>query len=109
MAGIWGSKSSPLFGQVLTLTPSTEISLQSKGGTCHLEVTFSPKGRLPPFTEEVLLECHGILQSLFMVQGCCQGIEVSLDQNHIPFGAVVQRSQASRRIMMQNTGDIGVR
>lgn len=73
-----------------------------------MEVTFSPKSRILQFTEEVLLECNGILCSLFMVQGCCQGIEVSLDQDHVPFGAVVQRSKASRRIIMQNTGDIGV-
>ncbi|XP_077166200.1 hydrocephalus-inducing protein homolog isoform X2 [Paroedura picta] len=94
--------------KVLTMSPSTEISLKPQGGTCPVEVIFSPKGRILQFTEEVLLECHGTLQSLFVVQGCCQGIEVSLDQNHVPFGAVVQRSQASRRIMMQNTGDIGV-
>ncbi|KAL8194575.1 UNVERIFIED_CONTAM: hypothetical protein K2H54_025175 [Gekko kuhli] len=94
--------------KVLTMSPSSEICLKSKGGTCRVEVTFSPKSRVLQFTEEVLLECHGTLQSLFVVQGCCQGIEVSLDQNHVPFGAVVQRSQASRRIMIQNTGDIGV-
>ncbi|XP_054856814.1 hydrocephalus-inducing protein homolog [Eublepharis macularius] len=94
--------------KVLTMSPSTEISLKPKGGTCRVEVTFNPKSRIRQFTEEVLLECHGILHSLFAVQGCCQGIEVSLEQNHIPFGAVVQRSRASRRIMMQNTGDIGV-
>nr|XP_056718300.1 hydrocephalus-inducing protein homolog [Euleptes europaea] len=94
--------------KVLTMSPSTDISLKPKGGTCRVEVTFSPKSRILPFTEEVLLECHGTLQSLFAVQGCCQGIEVSLDQTHIPFGAVVLRSQASRRITMQNTGDIGV-
>ncbi|XP_048371298.1 hydrocephalus-inducing protein homolog [Sphaerodactylus townsendi] len=95
-------------GKVLTMSPSTDISLKSRGGTCHVEVTFSPKSRILQFTEEVLLEYHGILQSLFIVQGCCQGIEVSLDQNYVPFGAVILRSQASRRIMMHNTGDIGV-
>ncbi|XP_042303381.1 LOW QUALITY PROTEIN: hydrocephalus-inducing protein homolog [Sceloporus undulatus] len=94
--------------KVLTMSPCDEITLKPKGGTCHVEVTFSPKGRIRPFREEVLFEGHGLLRSLFMVQGCSQGIEVSLDQDHLPFGAVVLRSQASRRIMMQNTGDIGV-
>lgn len=56
-----------------------------------------------------MLECNGLARSLFMVRGCCQGIEVSLDQEHIPFGAVVQQSKASRRIIMQNTGDMGVK
>ncbi|XP_053255366.1 hydrocephalus-inducing protein homolog [Podarcis raffonei] len=94
--------------KVLSMTPCNEITLKPKEGTCHVELTFAPKSRILPFKEEVLLECHGILRSLFVVQGCSQGIEVSLDQDHVPFGAVVLRSQASRRIMMQNTGDIGV-
>ncbi|KAH0619415.1 hypothetical protein JD844_000028 [Phrynosoma platyrhinos] len=94
--------------KVLTMSPCDEITLKPKGGICHVEVTFSPKSRILPFKEEVLFEGHGLLRSLFVVQGCSQGIEVSLDQDHLPFGAVVLRSQASRRIMMQNTGDIGV-
>uniref|UniRef100_A0A8C3T1C3 HYDIN axonemal central pair apparatus protein n=1 Tax=Chelydra serpentina TaxID=8475 RepID=A0A8C3T1C3_CHESE len=98
-----------LESKVLSLSPSSDITLKPKGGTCSIEVTFSPKCRVPQFTEEVMLECMGLLRSFFVVRGCCQGIEVSLDQDHIPFGAVVQRSQASRRVLMQNTGDIGVR
>ncbi|XP_075796761.1 hydrocephalus-inducing protein homolog isoform X3 [Pelodiscus sinensis] len=98
-----------LESKVLSLSPSSDITLKPKGGTCSVEVTFSPQCRIPQFAEEVMLECMGLLRSFFVVQGCCQGIEVSLDQDHIPFGAVVQRSQASRRILMQNTGDTGVR
>ncbi|XP_066494024.1 hydrocephalus-inducing protein-like [Tiliqua scincoides] len=94
--------------KVLTMTPTSDVTLIPKEGTCYVEVTFCPKSRILPFKEEVLIECHGILRSLFMVQGSCPGIEVSLDQEHLPFGAVVQRSQASRHITMQNTGDIGV-
>ncbi|XP_053127193.1 hydrocephalus-inducing protein homolog isoform X2 [Hemicordylus capensis] len=94
--------------KVLTMSPFSDIILKPKGGSCHVEVTFSPKGRILHFTEEVLIECQGILRSFFVVQGCCQGIEVSLDQEHVPFGAVVQRSQASRRITIHNTGDVGV-
>ncbi|XP_067327017.1 hydrocephalus-inducing protein homolog [Anolis sagrei] len=94
--------------KVLTMSPSGEISLKPKGGTCQVEVTFAPRTRLLPFTEEVLFECHGVLRTLFAIQGCSHGIQVSLDQDHVPFGAVVLRSQASRRIVMQNTGDLGV-
>lgn len=74
-----------------------------------MEVTFSPKHRIQPFTEEVMLECNGLVRSLFMVQGSCQGIHVSLDQDHLSFGAVVQQSYTSQRIIMQNMGDMGVR
>uniref|UniRef100_A0A803TF57 HYDIN axonemal central pair apparatus protein n=1 Tax=Anolis carolinensis TaxID=28377 RepID=A0A803TF57_ANOCA len=94
--------------KVLTMSPSGEIALNPKGDTCHVEVTFAPRNRLLPFTEEVIFECQGVLRTLFAIQGCSQGIQVSLDQDHVPFGAVVLRSQATRRIVMQNTGDLGV-
>ena len=74
-----------------------------------MEVTFSPKCRIQPFTEEVMLECNGLVRCLFMVRGSCQGIHVSLDQEHLSFGAVVQQSYTSQRVIMQNTGDIGVK
>ncbi|NXX62461.1 HYDIN protein, partial [Scopus umbretta] len=94
---------------VLCLNPTKELRLKPKGVTCKVEVTFSPKCRIQPFTEEVMLECNGLVRSLFMVQGSCQGIHVSLDQEHVSFGAVVQQSYSSQRIIMQNTGDIGVK
>lgn len=39
----------------------------------------------------------------------CQAVEVQLDQDRLAFGAVVQRCQARKRIVMMNTGDIGTR
>lgn len=44
-----------------------------------------------------------------MLSGSCQGLEISLDSESVPFGAVVQRSWSSRRLVMSNTGDIGAR
>ncbi|XP_078527074.1 hydrocephalus-inducing protein homolog isoform X2 [Lissotriton helveticus] len=95
--------------KVLSLSPSTELTLKSLGGSCKVEVTFSPKCRIPPFAEEVMLECAGMSRPLFVLRGCSQGIEVSLDMEHIPFGAVVLQTVASRRVIMNNTGDIGAR
>ncbi|NWI09406.1 HYDIN protein, partial [Crypturellus soui] len=94
---------------VLCLNPTTEISLKPKGDTCKVEVIFSPKCRVLPFSEEVVLECYGLVRSLFMVQGSCQGIDVNLDREYINFGAVLQHSRTCQRILMQNSGDIGVR
>ncbi|XP_068267686.1 LOW QUALITY PROTEIN: hydrocephalus-inducing protein homolog [Nyctibius grandis] len=94
---------------VLCLNPTNELSLKAKGDTCKVEVTFSPKCRVQPFAEEVMLECNGLVRSLFVVQGSCQGICVSLDQDHLSFGAVMQRSYTTQRIIMQNTGDIGAK
>ncbi len=53
------------------------------------------------------MECAGISQPLFVVTGSCHGLEVTLDSHHVPFGAVVQHSQSSRRILLHNSGDIG--
>ena len=56
---------------------------------------------------QVTYECGGISQPLFVVTGSCHGLEITLDSNHMPFGAVVQHSQSSRRVLMHNSGDIG--
>jgi hydrocephalus-inducing protein len=58
---------------------------------------------------QVHLECAGLFQTLFVVTGSCQGLEVSLDADSVPFGAVVQNSSSSRQIIMNNTGDVGAR
>ncbi|XP_069724910.1 hydrocephalus-inducing protein homolog [Phaenicophaeus curvirostris] len=94
---------------VLCLNPTKELSLKPKGDTCKVEVTFSPKRCIQSFTEEVMLECNSLVRSLFVVQGSCQGICVSLDQEQLSFGAVVQQGYTSRRIIMENTGDTGVK
>ena len=55
------------------------------------------------------MECAGMSQTLFVINGCCQGIDISLDTDYIPFGSVVQRSSSTRKIIMMNSGDIGAR
>lgn len=49
----------------------------------------------------------GLSHPLFVVSGSCQGIEFSLDSDHLPFGAVVVGSSSSRKLIMSNLGDIG--
>lgn len=94
--------------KVITLTPFQSITLKPKE-VRQLEVTFAPKKRVPPFSEEVFMECLGLLRPLFLLRGCCQALEISLDQEHIPFGPVVCQTQATRRVLMLNTGDVGAR
>ena len=55
------------------------------------------------------MECAGLFQTLFVVSGSCQGLEITLDVDSIPFGAVVQNSSSTRQLIMNNTGDIGAR
>lgn len=56
---------------------------------------------------QVMLECAGMSQPIFVVTGSCQGIEISLDSDSVPFGAVVLGSRSTRKLIMHNTGDIG--
>ncbi|XP_008567942.1 PREDICTED: hydrocephalus-inducing protein homolog, partial [Galeopterus variegatus] len=94
--------------KVITLVPFQNIALKPKE-VCKLEVIFAPKKRVPPFSEEVFMEYMGLLRPLFLLTGCCQALEISLDQEHLPFGPVVYQTQAVRRILMSNTGDVGTR
>ncbi|XP_037671838.1 hydrocephalus-inducing protein homolog isoform X3 [Choloepus didactylus] len=94
--------------KIITLTPFQNITLKPKE-VCKVDIIFAPKKRVPPFSEEVFMECMGLLRPLFLLSGCCQALEISLDQEHLPFGPVVYQTQATRRILMLNTGDVGAR
>ncbi|XP_014668502.1 PREDICTED: LOW QUALITY PROTEIN: hydrocephalus-inducing protein homolog [Priapulus caudatus] len=94
--------------QTLALSPLAEVTLKPRA-TCDVEVIFSPKTRIVPFSEEVALESEGVYLPLFMLMGSCQGLEVGLDTASVPFGAVVLNSQSVRTVVMHNTGDIGTK
>uniref|UniRef100_G3VZI4 HYDIN axonemal central pair apparatus protein n=1 Tax=Sarcophilus harrisii TaxID=9305 RepID=G3VZI4_SARHA len=94
--------------KVITITPCFNITLKPQE-TCKVDIVFSPNKRVPQFNEEVTLDYTGCLRPLFLINGCCQALEITLDQEHIPFGAVVYQSHATRRLLMMNTGDIGAR
>ncbi|XP_056379319.1 hydrocephalus-inducing protein homolog [Hyla sarda] len=95
--------------KVLSLSPNCEITLSAHNGLCKLEMQFTPRSRIAPFAEEVMLGCYGMMHSLFVVQGCSQGLELNLDQEYMSFGAVVLHSQATRRVVLSNTGELGIR
>ncbi|XP_056381388.1 hydrocephalus-inducing protein homolog isoform X2 [Hyla sarda] len=95
--------------KVLSLSPNCEVTLSAHNGLCKLEMQFTPRSRIAPFAEEVMLGCYGMMHSLFVVQGCSQGLELNLDQEYMSFGAVVLHSQATRRVVLNNTGELGIR
>jgi hypothetical protein len=95
-----------LLNHAVSITPTGECTLRPKG-TLNVELKFQPQSRIPPFAEEISLEGPGISRPLFLVSGACQGIEIKLENDTLPFGAVVQKSCTTRRIQLQNTGDIG--
>lgn len=76
-------------------------------GTLNVELRFHPERRIPAFSEEIILESPGISKPLAVINGACQGIEVRLENDTLPFGAVVIKSSATRRLQLQNSGDIG--
>ncbi|XP_059190373.1 hydrocephalus-inducing protein homolog [Centropristis striata] len=99
----------PLDTKDLSFSPAGELNLKAGVGSCTVEIQFSPCQHIPPFSAELQAEIAGLLHPLLTIQGCCQGVEVQLDQEHLAFGAVVQRCQAKKRVVMVNTGDIGAR
>ena len=56
---------------------------------------------------QIIFECAGVSSPLFTVTGACQGLEIKLDSEAIPFGSVVLGSKSSRKLIMMNIGDIG--
>ena len=56
---------------------------------------------------QVMLECAGLSQPIFMITGSCQGIEITLDNESLPFGAVMIGSRSARQLIMHNSGDVG--
>ncbi|KAK6983379.1 hydrocephalus-inducing protein, partial [Biomphalaria glabrata] len=92
--------------EVLSIAPKEQITLEANGGTTKVEVWFRPKARIPQFTEEVLMECAGMSQPLFVVKGSCLGMEINLDSDYLAFGTVYQRSSSTRKLVMTNSGDM---
>ncbi|XP_065180488.1 hydrocephalus-inducing protein homolog isoform X2 [Sycon ciliatum] len=94
-----------LDASVLTVKPHSDIQL-GPGAACNVVVTFSPTGRMPRFSEEIIMEYANAVMPLFTVSAACIAREVSLDFRRLTFGEVVLGSSTQRRITMKNSGDL---
>ncbi|CAI5655386.1 unnamed protein product [Oreochromis niloticus] len=103
------STDTPIDQKDLSFSPEGELKLKSSGGSCNVQIHFSPHQRIRPFTTELQAKCLGLIQPLLTIQGSCQGVEVQLDQDCLSFGAVVQHCQVKKKIVMTNTGDSSAR
>ena len=56
-----------------------------------------------------MLERAGLCETVFLVSGMCQAVDIKLDSTSVPFSAVVIGSESSRVVIVQNLGDIGTR
>ena len=92
----------------VSLSVNGEITMKPKA-ILPIEFRFKPHHRIPVFCEEVNAESSGLTRHLFTVSGSCQGISIQLENDTLPFGAVVQKSSTTRKLQLQNLGDIGAK
>ncbi|XP_051916753.1 hydrocephalus-inducing protein homolog isoform X2 [Hippocampus zosterae] len=93
----------------LSISPEAELYLKCLQGSCNVEILFTPHQRISPFTAELNAEIDSYLHPLLSIQGCCQGVEVRLEQDHLGFGAVVQHCQGKKKVVIINTGELCAR
>ncbi|KAH8063156.1 hypothetical protein JL722_2318 [Aureococcus anophagefferens] len=92
----------------VTLSPATVSHLRPRGVTT-IEVRFSPKRRQREFSEPVFVRYAGGLRQLLTVSGRATGMEVALSTDTLSFGAVCEGSRRTRRLQLENSGDIATR
>jgi hydrocephalus-inducing protein len=95
-----------LEGRNVTFAPRGVVVLAPRESIA-VELAFTPTRRIPAFNEDVLFATQGLTQRLLSVTGACLGIEVRLETEALPFGSVVKGCRLTRRIQLENTGDIG--
>ena len=91
----------------LSIQPINPISLKARGGTATVTVKFNPETRLANFVEQIILKYGELDVPMFAVRGCCQGYEINLDSDSLPFGAVGKDCSLARKLILANRGDIG--
>ena len=92
-----------------TLFSNLQISFISNHTTFPVELAFTPKTRLAPFSLPIEVDSYGNKYALFYVNGSGQSIEVKLLSDCEIFAAVVLGSFVSRRLTLKNTGDIATK
>ncbi|XP_057693166.1 hydrocephalus-inducing protein homolog isoform X2 [Corythoichthys intestinalis] len=93
----------------LSFSPATELYVKALQGSCSVEILFTPHQRIPPFIAELQAVIDSYLHPLLTIQGCCQGVAVRLEQDHLGFGAIVQHCQAKKKVVIINTGELCAR
>ncbi len=92
----------------ITISNWRDVVLKPKSSVL-IELKFQPHRRISAFSEDICYEFFGNSRPLFIVSGSCQGTEVKLENDTLPFGAVVQKSLTTRKLQLQNVGDIGAK
>ncbi|XP_028304635.1 hydrocephalus-inducing protein homolog isoform X2 [Gouania willdenowi] len=98
----------PVNPKDLSIFPAGKLKLKSNG-SCEVDILFSPRQHILPFTAELLADLSGFLHPLLTIDGCCQDVKVLLDPVQLSFGAVVLGCKAKKTISLTNTGEVNAR
>ena len=74
--------------------------------TRTLEVRFAPAARIRPFSEPVVVTVCGLPRPLLVCSGACVAMDLQLEMDQVAFGQAVLNSRITRRLMLQNLGDM---
>ena len=62
--------------------------------------------RIRPFSEPLIVSVCGLPRPLLVVSGACVAMDLQLEMDQIAFGQVILGGAVTRRIMLQNLGDM---
>lgn len=96
-----------LSDKAVEYTPQTPVVLQPRE-TVNLSIGFSPNTRVSQFQEDLMINYAGLTRKLLSIAGKAQGVQVALDTDSMPFGTVVEKSQKTKKISLENSGDLPV-
>jgi hydrocephalus-inducing protein len=91
----------------VTFSPESEVMLGPRESLA-IPLSFSPGVRVSQFNEDLMIRYAGMTRKLLSVAGKAQGIEAGLDTDSLPFGTVVEKSQKSKKLALENTGDLAI-
>merc|ERR1711871_1495544 len=94
--------------RAVSFFPRGDVTLAAKG-KMNVEIRFNPLTRLLPFNEVLNINVVGSKRKLLSVTGSCQGIEVTLESDAVPFGSICEGCRVSKKLQMENSGDLGTK
>ncbi|KAJ9512718.1 hypothetical protein QJQ45_019009 [Haematococcus lacustris] len=103
-----GPSSSWLAQRSMQALPASPILLRPRE-TADVSLYYRPTERVRPWSESMTLDVDGAPLTVFTVSGSCHGTELTLASDVLPFGPVVLGSSASKRLALENTGDVGTK
>lgn len=96
-----------LTGKCVSVSHVSEFTINPRSSV-NIAVVFSPSRRIPLFAEDVFIRYAGTSRKLLTVAGRAQGADVLLETDSMPFGTVVESSQKTKKLRLENNGDIPV-